>query len=791
MFPKLKDLKTESDVEQKLIWPILTGDYPAGLGYFTSDVVTKLSIRRIEIGKGADRKLYFPDYIVILAGLPTLVIEAKAVGGPIEQALDEARLYGNEINALFPPSINPCSRVIACNGESLMTAPIDSACPDLQLSFKDMNPANIKFAELVELCQRSTFQKYVDNIRVKLRQQEYQRPVSLVGGKAFQNEELPQNTFGATIAGDYGHIFNPKTREDRTLIVREAYVGSLRRQRYVEPIDRLIRNAVAPTARRIKPLENSAVPSEITTTLRDRQKLQNQIMLLIGSVGAGKSTFVDYLSLVALPQEIREKSIWLRLNLNEAPLSIDLAYDWISKAVVREFRIAFPDIDFDHISTLKKIFGRELSDLRKGPLAILDPKSTEYRVRIADRLSKLQSNALDMAKGISNFLCSGPNLLLVVVLDNCDKRNRDEQLTMFQIAQWVQAEFRCLVVLPLRDVTFDLHRHDPPLDTALKQFVFRIEPPQFSDVLQARVKLALAEIARTESISNTLSYQLPNGMIVSYPAKDQALYLASMLRSLYAHDRFVRQVMTGLAGRDVRRALENFLDFCMSGHIGEDEITIIRFTHGQHILPLSVVARVLLRMNRRFYDGNQSHLKNIVQCEPNDALPDHFVRLTILKWFESKLKVKGPAGVEGFHRSSDMVADLSTVGHDSERVRKDLLYLSREGCLIPEHLRTDKIEDCDLVKISAAGVVHLQLMANPEYLAACAEDTWIADSKFCKRVAERITKGPIIQYSPVTTAQNAIEFVDYLKKGWAEMLCEPAAFLDSPVINLAEKYSTN
>lgn len=239
-----------------------------------------------------------------------------------------------------------------------------------------------------------------------------------------------------------------------------------------------------------------------------------------------------------------------------------------------------PAVDFDDFETLQKIFGYELSLLKKGPLAILDPESVEYRVRIADRLTQLQSDSLAMAKGIASFLCSGPNLLLVTVLDNCDKRSRDEQLMMFQVAQWVQAEFRCLVVLPLRDVTFDLHRHDPPLDTALKQFVFRIEPPQFSDVLQARVRLALAEIARASSSASVLTYQLPNGITVTYPAEDQALYLASILRSLYAHDRFVRQVMTGLAGRDVRRALEIFLDFCMSGHIGEDEISRSGFCKG-------------------------------------------------------------------------------------------------------------------------------------------------------------------------------------------------------------------
>src|SRR5262249_49839065 len=147
----------------------------------------------------------------------------------------------------------------------------------------------------------------------------------------------------------------------------------------------------------------------------------------------------------------------------------------------------------------------------------------------------------------------------------------DEQLFMFQVAQWVKQEFRCLVFLPLRDVTYDNHRQVPPLDTALKDLVFRIEPPLFSEVLKRRILLALDQMHQ-KSKSKLLTYYLPNGYKVVYPKTDQSLYLASILRSLFEYDRFIRRILTGLAGRDVRRAMEIFLEFCTSAHIYESEI---------------------------------------------------------------------------------------------------------------------------------------------------------------------------------------------------------------------------
>ena len=514
--------------------------------------------------------------------------------------------------------------------------------------------------------------------------------------------------------------------------------------------------------------------------LRDRRQLENQVLLLIGSVGSGKSTFVDYVSLVALPGDLREKTVWVRVNLNEAPLSTDVAYTWLTRAIIAEIREQLPQgIDIDELSVLQKILTPELNAFRKGPLSLLDPDSIEYRTRLADEVIRLQRDLLVFAKCLARYICAGPGKLLIVVLDNCDKRTRDEQLTMFQVAQWVQTEFRSLVILPLRDVTYERHRHEPPLDTALKGLVFRIEPPPFSDVLQARVRLVLDEMHVHSATANTLSYLLPNGIRVSYPASDQANYLASILRSLYEHDRFVRRVMTGLAGRDVRRALEIFLDFCTSGHIGEDEIYKIRFFEGKYVLPLSVVARVLLRMQRRFYDGTRGYIKNLVQCVPADPLPDHFVRLSILHWLQRHHRDLGPAGVIGFHAVSKIIQDLVQLGHDGIRVRDEMLFLAKEGCIVPEHLRLDSIAETDLVKLTASGLVHLQLMANPDYLAACAEDTWMSDAGLARRVADRISlRGLRGQFSRLTSAKNAAELVDYLQKRALDRTDSAKVYLD-------------
>ena len=123
----------------------------------------------------------------------------------------------------------------------------------------------------------------------------------------------------------------------------------------------------------------------------------------------------------------------------------------------------------------------------------------------------------------------------------------------------------------------------------------------FQQVLVKRVQLALREIGAGQS--GSLRYDLPNGYTVEYSKTDTSLYLMSILKSIFDHDKYVRRIIVGLSARNIRRAMEIFLEFCTSGHIKEDQIFKIRRSEGKYTLPLYQVSRVLLRMNRRFYDG--------------------------------------------------------------------------------------------------------------------------------------------------------------------------------------------
>jgi hypothetical protein len=291
-------------------------------------------------------------------------------------------------------------------------------------------------------------------------------------------------------------------------------------------------------------------------------------------------------------------------------------------------------------------------------------------------------------------------------LDNCDKRNRDEQLLMFQVAKWIQQEIRCLIVLPLRQETFDNHRKEPPLDTALQDLIFQIQAPPFQDVLSQRLKLVMAE-ARQSGTGN-LGYHFGTAR-VTFTVDNLERFLKKMMGSLFENQRYGRNIIIGLAGWNIRRAFEIFLDFCRSGYIDEADIFQSQATSAQQEFSSSVIARVLLRTNRRYYNGDQSYVKNLFQCDPQQSKADHFIRYRALVWLRKHSKDKGDSGLKGFHRLSRVVHALVAAGSDEFAAREQINYLLREGCILSEHLRSQLASDEDLIAITPAGHVPLQL----------------------------------------------------------------------------------
>lgn len=112
-------LDTESDVEQKIVMPLLTGE--GYLAIATNQISTKKYMAPVALDKSAGKDSgYYPDYVIWMRGFPVLIVEAKSPDVPTEVGYREASLYARHLNQRYPTNLNPSRFVLATNGKTLL-----------------------------------------------------------------------------------------------------------------------------------------------------------------------------------------------------------------------------------------------------------------------------------------------------------------------------------------------------------------------------------------------------------------------------------------------------------------------------------------------------------------------------------------------------------------------------------------------------------------------------------------------------------------------------------------------
>ena len=753
-------LINESDVEQKVVWPLLTNPIPIGLGYNNTHIQTKSSLKQLKIEKGKNSKLYYPDYIIYFEGLPLIVIEAKKPNDNLEEGYREARLYSHEINSLFESGLNPCKLIMSFDGVKLLAGKWDDNQPLHNILIENFIPTDSDFSDFINSFNINKLKKTAKQLRTQLRTtKKYKKPLHLLGGKHIRNQQV-KNTFGETISIQYRHLFNPTVESERIDIVENAYVKVQKHMAHVNPIDRLIRMKIRPSTQDTLDIENNITPNEITKKLENAEDFNNHVLLLIGSVGSGKSTFTTFLKEVALSYKLKIQLEWVRLDLNEAPVNSLEIYKWLKKEICIQLSKSQPSIDEHSMEMIKKIFEDEVSDFNKLALEFFSKDSALYKEKLFNHIQSITSDLDIKLNAYIRFFVHNSGKQLIIILDNCDKRNLEEQLLMFEVANWLKNNSKSIVFLPLRETTFDHHRHEKPLDTVVKDLIFRINPPSLEKVMYNRIKYA----KRLSDNAENQNYYLRNGIRVSYPSKDELSYLQSILKSLFQNT-FFKKLITGLAGRDIRKGIEYFLDFCKSGHITENEILKMKLSDGNYALPNYLTSRVFIRGNRLYYNDADAKVKNLFFSEPSDDFPDPFTRIAILRWLQDRSSKRGPSNILGFHKIGLLIKELNILGHSIKRLEEEIKYLIKSTLIISESQNENNIDFEELISINPPGIVHLEMLSNLDYLSSCAEDFWFREENIANKISDRIAgKSCYSHFSLNTTILNSEDFIQYLEK---------------------------
>lgn len=721
---EISELRNESDVEQKLIYPFLTN--ASYLGLRSEWIRTKEYMTPTAVDKVAGRRAgYFPDYSVWISGIPLLIVEAKDSDTVIEVALREARLYAGEINKRYPPNVNPIGFILACNGAQFGLAPWDSERA-LICAASDLRPGTEVLDAMRSAVGRGALEESVQKLKVHFEPREYIHVRSFMGGQSRLTEQLGVNEFAEPLFGAITKYFGATSEETPDEVIDRAYVSTDELGAYGEVLETYLKDrAVQRSGNQLKTIQTSKRDaSAITTELSkfsQNPAYYSRVQLIIGSVGAGKSTFIRRYYRRLMSREVQERTLWALLNFNFMEPDSNLR-DWICESFLKSIADV-NQLNLTELEELERIFSHELKRFERGPnkrLRDVDP--VEYERRKATYLQELVDEPVQFTECVSRLYSGEKGLGIVVVFDNVDKRSRDDQLAIFEAAQWFKNLTRALVLVNLRDTTFEAHKDEPPLDAFGNAINFYVSPPRFAQVIKKRLELVL-DVLPSE-VEQRQEYSLSSGARIHYPASRLGQYLLAIYLSLFEHrSSKIGAALEALVAKDVRRALGMFGDLLVSPHIPTNQITTAMVTHGVTRIPEYRIIRSLMRQRYKFYNGASPYIRNVLRADAEHQRPSNFLYADILEYLIRNRKAKIDFNQEGYATVRTVQRKMGSLGYDESDVFSGVQTLADWGLLEPENLVAQELVEDEAVRMHASGFIHMRFFLDrEEYLVGVTTD---------------------------------------------------------------------
>lgn len=735
----LGQLKTESDVEQKLLYPFLC--HPSYLAIPSEWVRTKEYMEPTQIDKGAGKRVgYIPDYSVWLGGFPLVIVEAKAPDETVEKALREARLYAGEINKRYPPNINPIGYVLACNGEQVAITQWDSETEILIAKAADIQPGSAILSAFLSAISKDQIERKAAAVAKEFQVRKFHRVTAHMTSTQIA-EQLGTNEFARPLIPIITRYFlaPDETPDD---IIDRAYVASTERTEYDGVLEAFLKDrARVATTSSLTPIvtaKSSAggISSEVSRYQRN-PKYYGRVQLVVGAVGAGKSLFIRRFYRRMLPQEVAANTMWAFIDFNvQFPDGQNLR-DIIADRFIRSFEET-NSIDLQVLEMAEKLFHPEMRRFDQGPAKQLLPSNKQqFDHQRYLHMRDLMANKEALVRATSRHFISEKRKGIVVVFDNVDKRSRDLQLEIFEGAQWLKDITNALIIVNLRDTTFEAHRDEKPLDAFTHAVNFYISPPRFAAVIRKRLELVLERMDE-EEFEREYTYTIETGARVTYKSEKLTAYLQSIYDSLFERRASnIGAQMEALVARNVRVALGMFADIIASPHIPTSQLTTAAVTATSQRISEERILRALMRGRYRLFGNNRGpYVRNILAIPLNCERPSNFLYADILEFLIRNRKVKIDFSVEGYASASLIVKKMSQLGYDEADAFKALKRLVEWNLVEPESLILEELHPEDPVQVHASGFMHMRyLMQIPEYVVGTSADMMYSSYETASAVA--------------------------------------------------------
>jgi len=516
-------------------------------------------------------------------------------------------------------------------------------------------------------------------------------------------------------------FFGDIAAQDSISILEKCYVQSSPLQLIDKDLMWIISDSLpkfAKTATQIKgsPTQKGGqVELDIKTAL-EKKCAAGMLMVIMGGIGSGKSTFLKRFFKVVAKELVAENGPALEVYVDflGAPLEKTSIKDffWNNLSSLLEEKIP----SLHKKETLEFLFKNDLSYLEE--IYKNNPETLQNKKN--DALFNLVNNKEKFAFASLNY-CISIGRLPIIIFDNVDQLGLEAQLELYNLSQQLARSKQCLSILVLREESYCTAQMQKQL-TAYPVREYHLSSPSFRNLISIRIDLAIKEANATQ-----------REQLLTETGHDQQQvidFFNLLKQSMFERNQNIIRLIEAISFGNTRIALELLNAFVMSGATNMTKILDKFKTSGTYIIPFHEFIKSVVLGDYRYYKELRGNILNLFSINSSKNA-SHFTTLRILNYL-SKFG-KTTFNQEGFIELRNLIRDIADIFDNEQDCLQTIEKLIgiRYRLVELDTCSTENITGASLLRITTAGLYYLKYLANSfQYLDLVMQDTAFNDKGF-------------------------------------------------------------
>jgi GTPase SAR1 family protein len=609
--------------------------------------------------------------------------------------------------------------------------------------FCSLNDVEERFIDFFNILSKLSI---IENCGFKLYLEEVlPRGKKIISTISSKDSELVRNSLSAQLIPMLEQIFGELYSYDELSnkeLIKECFIENLEIKKNKSEIEKLFADKPPKLEEVIQARNTQNISIQIQSEIEEYPVGKDidapHPIIIVGSKGAGKTTFINYLFKTNLNDTIQKNHPIVYIDFRDYSSKKFKDYQTqVITDILDQIYENYPEMDLHSITALKRIYYKEI---KRNDDSIWkydkDANTERYTEKVNSFIEDSLKNNESHFYKLSEYLIRERRIRLCIIVDNVDQFDIATQKDVFLFSQSINRKGRVNVVLSLREGYYYKWRYQPPFD-AFPSNVYHISAPPYKEVLQKRITYALKYLTiggkSIGSVKSGATIQMDNDSVKSF--------LLSLQTSLFGDTnsemlKFIEETTYP----NIREGLEIFKQFLISGHTEVDQYILRQKVSPDSKFPIpfwEFVKAVALN-NKKYYNHEISIISNLfVPCEGSR---NHFLKIKILKFLDERLVLGGQS--EKFILLSEILEVFNSAGYNLKVVVNEMDILSKHRLIETDNLISDiesysEISEQQCICISLKGHYYVNVLKNSfSYIEMVLQDTPIFDDDYFSKIRE-------------------------------------------------------